>query len=322
MVLGRAVVLFVALGACPAVASAEEEDPARVLARDQFSEGVTLMAAEDWAGALGKFKAAGRYKMSAQVAFNIAECERNLGKFVSALGNYRLAISKADVAGAETVRDVAPTRIEELTPKIPKLSVKRAEGSAAGTLHLDGQEIAQAREGEALQIDPGEHTVTAVRDGATLITEKFVLKQGETRELAILIPEATVSAPGTQEGSGVSVPGAVLVGVGAASLVVGAVGLGVRQVAIGELEEACGEDTSCPPAAEDAYDRGRLGTGLAEIFLPLGAVSIVVGSVLLATSGGGTASPDEKNVGSAALTGVGFLGPDGTMPGLVLRGRF
>lgn len=298
---------------------AQEEDPARQLARDQFSEGLTLMAAEDWASALAKFKAAGRYKMSAQVAFNIAECERNLGKLVSALGNYRMAASKADVAGAEDVRDLAPKRIDELTPKIPKLSVKRKEGSASGTLFIDGQELSQSSEGSALQVDPGEHVITAVRGDATLATEKAVLAPGETREIEILIPESGGSetlVPG--ESAGVSVPGAILVGVGVASVIVGAVSIGVRQVAIADLEEACGEDTVCPPDAEETYDRGRLATGLAEVFFPVGAVSIVVGSILLATHG----PSDEEEARGPVLTGFGFLGPDGTLPGVVVTGAF
>ncbi len=327
--LGRSTLLVVALGGTafahplfgrPQQALAQEEDPARVLARDQFSEGVTLMSAENWAGALGKFKAAGRYKMSAQVAFNIAECERNLGQFVAALGNYRLAVSKADVAGAEDVRDLAPKRIEELTPKIPKLSVKRKEGSAEGKLFVDGLELPSSSEGAALQIDPGEHTVTAVRGDVTLVTEKVTLAPGETRELEILVPDSAVAIQGPAGSSGVSVPGAILVGVGAASVVVGAVSIGVRQVAIADLEEACGDDAACPPDAEAAYDRGRLATGLAGVFFPLGAVSIVVGSILLATHG---PSEEEAEASSGpTLTGVGFLGPDGTAPGLVFTGAF
>src|SRR5689334_6741083 len=86
----------------------QQEDPAVLKARENFREGVALMAAQDWASALAKFKSVGQVKMNAQVAFNIAECERELGKLVSALGNYRLAMAKAQEGGAEKVAEAAP----------------------------------------------------------------------------------------------------------------------------------------------------------------------------------------------------------------------
>lgn len=298
------------------------EDPALIAARDQFIEGVSLMAAEDWANALTRFKAAGRFKMSAQVAFNIAECESKLGRLVAALGNYRLALSKADTAGAETVKDLAPKRINELTALIPKLTVKKSgEGSATARALLDGQELASTS--QAVPVDPGEHVVTLVVNEKTVATERVTLKQGETRELTIAVPEGAASGEGkpvAPSSSGVSVPGIVLISFGAASLIGGGVSIGVRQAAISELDELCGPDSSCPADAEATYDRGRLATGFAEVLFPLGAVSVVVGSILVATTGG---SPDAAEAGnSARVEGVSFVAADGTGPGLALWGVF
>jgi hypothetical protein len=296
------------------------EDPALIAARDQFIEGVSLMAAEDWANALTRFKAAGRFKMSAQVAFNIAECESKLGRLVAALGNYRLALSKADTAGAETVKDLAPKRINELTAQIPKLTVKKAgEGSATARALLDGQELATTS--QAVPVDPGEHVVTLVVNDKTVATERVTLKQGETRELTIAVPENVESdgTPQTPTSSGVSVPGIVLISFGAASMIGGGVSIGVRQAAISELDDLCGPDNACPADAEATYDRGRLATGFAEVLIPLGAVSVVVGSILVATSG---PSAPEEAPSSARLEGVSLVSADGTGPGLSLWGAF
>src|SRR4029079_16534241 len=77
----------------PATAQTKEElDKARAM----FLEGVSLAAANNCAAALGKYQAVAKVKMTAQVAFNSAECEERLGKVVSSLGSYRLAASLVD----------------------------------------------------------------------------------------------------------------------------------------------------------------------------------------------------------------------------------
>jgi hypothetical protein len=306
---------------CPAFAQEATEDPALIAARDAFTEGVSLMAARDFRGALAKFKAAGRYKMSAQVAFNVAECEVELGKLVSALGNYRLALSKADAPGTEKIAELAPTRIEALSKRIPSLTVER-KGDSSARLTLDGQDVPQL--GTAFPADPGEHVLVALSGDKPVATEKFTLAEAEKRVVSIDVPTPTssdVPPVNTSDTSSVSVPGVVLLTVGGASVVVGGIAIALRQVAIGELEEACGGDSSCPPEAESSYDRGRLATGLAQVFFPVGAVSIVIGAVLMATHGPSEAPPS-SNSGGAAITGFSVTSPDGRGPGVGLVGAF
>jgi hypothetical protein len=313
-----AVLLLSALAPRPALSQDAKEDPARIAALDAFTEGVSLMAGRDFRGALTKFKAAGRYKMNAQVAFNIAECEVELGKLVSALGNYRLALSKADAPGTETIADLAPKRIEAVSRRIPSLTIQR-KGDTSARLSLDGQDVPQLD--TAFPADPGEHVLVALFGDKPAATEKFTLAESEQRVVTIDVPAPTAGeTPPTgapDEVTGVSVPGVVLLTVGGVSLIVGSVGIALRQVAIGELEDACGDDATCPPDAESSYDRGRVATGLAQVFYPVGAVSIVIGAILVATHG-----PSEAPAAGAAITGLGLASPDGTGPGLSVTGRF
>lgn len=259
-------------------------------ARELFREGVALMAAEDWAGALAKFKAVSRVKMSAQVAFNIAECEEKLGRLVAALGNYRVALGKAREpdANAPQVAEHAPERIAALEPRIGKLTILRKEEkpNPAALLELDGTELGSAQIGAALPVDPGERTVRIIVDGTVVGVRKITIGEGESKKIEILVPapaEKQGAGPGpAPEGErGVSIPGAVLVAFGGASLVAGGVFIGLRQAAISELDELCGGDSSCPPSAESTYDQGRLYTGLAEGFIPAGVVSATIGIIFL-----------------------------------------
>jgi hypothetical protein len=282
----------------PGVAEAQDapSDPDVERARELFREGVALMAAEDYAGALAKFKEVGRVRMSPQVAFNIAECEEKLGRVVAALGNYRLALAKAQEPGANApaVASNAPDRIAALEKRVVKLTILRKEDKAnpAASIELDGVEVAAAQIGRVMKTDPGERTIRVVAKGKVLSTQKVTLADGEEKKLEIVIPppeETAEVGPGPDRGSGVSIPGVVLTALGGGMLIAGGVFIGLRQVAIGDLDEQCGGDRSCPPSAEETYDEGRLYTGLAEGFIPVGVAAATVGIVLIALEANSTA---------------------------------
>jgi hypothetical protein len=129
-------------------------------ARAAFREGLALSAANNCAGALVKFKAVASVKMAPQVAFNIAECEEKIGKLVSALCNYRLALDAA--AGDKKAKDVATKaapRIASIEERVPKFTIKRGQGAEAATVELDGNELGSTQVGVEMPIDPGPHTI-------------------------------------------------------------------------------------------------------------------------------------------------------------------
>jgi hypothetical protein len=299
------------------------EDPAVGRARQQFREGVALMAAKDWVGALAKFKAVGEVKMNAQVAFNIAECERELGRLVSALGNYRLALAKSGEGGADAVLAAAPKHISDLEARIATLTIQRVEPTpnTRAVIDLDGKELVQEQVGKPISVDPGERTVRILVDGKPVKTEKIKLGDGEKKEIKLEIPAPVEgdTGPTTTGSGGPSIPGIVMTVAGGGMLVAGFVFIGLRQVAISDLDELCGGDTSCPPSAQPTYDQGRLMTGLAEAFIPIGTVTAVVGIVLIATmSGGGSETPEAATPDTAFVP----LSPDGSGPGLSVFGTF
>src|SRR5262249_46666096 len=97
------------------------------------------------------------------------------------------------------------------------------------------------------------------------------------------------------ERSGPSVPGIVLTSIGVVSAGAGiALFFGPRQSTINELNVKCGGDTSCPPSAKEIADRGRLYTGAAEAAVGVGALAIITGVVLLATSGGSKPAESQR----------------------------
>jgi len=258
-------------------------------ARELFREGVALMAAEDYAAALAKFKEVGRSRMTAQVAFNIAECEEKLGKVIAALGNYRLALAKAQEpdANAPAVATHAPDRIAALEKRVAKLTIVRREDkpNPEAVIELDGVELASSQIGAPIPSDPGERTIRVLSGKRVLSTRRVKLADGEALSVTIEVPapaaDDTTVGPGPEARSGVSIPGVTLTVVGGGFLIVGGVMLGLRQGAISDLDEQCGGDRSCPPSAQETYDQGRLYTGLAEGFIPAGVAAATVGIVLI-----------------------------------------
>ncbi len=314
-------VLAFATPATPARADGDAVEAAR----EQFRDGVALMTAGDFAGALAKFKLVAHVKMNAQVAFNIADCEEHLGKLVSALGNYRLAAQKAQDGSAPQVASVVDARIEALGKRIPRLTLKRVEPVAnpRASIQLDGAEIASSQIGKAQPVDPGDRVATVVVDGKVVGTAHLTLAEGEAKTLEITVPAPLVASEGTPGApaapSGPSVPGVVLTTAGGASLLLGFVFIGLRQSAISDLDKVCSPSHVCPTSAQSTADRGKVMTGLAEVTIPVGVAALTTGIVLLATHK--RAAPSASSEASSPV-GIRFGAPGADGPGLSLRGRF
>jgi hypothetical protein len=304
-----------------------------------FKEGVALSAANNCAAALTKFQAVANVKMTAQVAFNIGECEERLGKLVSALGNFRVAASMAEGdAKAKDVSSRVGDRLDALEARVPKLTLKRGKGAATASIELDGSDLGAGQLSDEIPVDPGAHTVVAKIGGKEASRETVTLadKESKTFEVTVDLPPAKVEVPdpravpnvpspdASAEPSPSRVPGAVALGVGAAGVVVGAVFWGLRGGTLGELEQRCGGDLSCPPSAAPIVDKGRLYTGVAEVAAGVGVVGIVVGIVLLVKSAPPSAP---KQAGARAASSrralsLTPLGPGASLGGLSIEGTF
>ena len=110
----------IAGGPAPAQTKEELDKP-----RAMFLEGVTLAAANNCSAAIQKYQAVAKVKMTAQVAFNIAECEERLGKLVSALGSYRLAASLVTDNKPVGVSAHGGSRTQTVDDRAPRVVLQR-----------------------------------------------------------------------------------------------------------------------------------------------------------------------------------------------------
>src|SRR5450432_2949874 len=127
LVMGAASALCGAPSAARAQGSsaAPADGDAIKLAREQFSQALSLQTGGDWAGALALLKEVAAVKPTPQVRFNIAICEERLGRLVAALGDYELAASDAQTEKTDQVRQEVDARLESLKARLPRVVVSR-----------------------------------------------------------------------------------------------------------------------------------------------------------------------------------------------------
>jgi hypothetical protein len=326
--------------------SKEELDKARAT----FLEGVTLAAANNCAAALGKYQAVAKVKMTAQVAFNIAECQERLGKLVSALGSYRLAASLIADSKPSEVSTQVGDRISSLEVRVPRLVIQRTEQTSK--IELDGVEIGSSQLGQENFVDPGTHVVSGKIGETEVWRESVTLAEKENKTVVVKIdiakfkppstataaptaaPTDTATAPSSTAEPRSKAPGFVVGGVGVVALGVGFGLMGASLGTAAELEKACDANKVCPASEEGKYNSGRTLAGVSTGLLIAGAVGIATGVVLLVrASGGDKPQPTGSAAGNTsssrfvapsappAEVGVAVTGGAGS-GGLSLVGRF
>ncbi len=294
--LGACFLLSVAVGSRTSHAQSKAE---LAQARVDFREGLALQTAGNCAGAIEKFEAVGRVKMTPHVLFNLGLCEERLGRLVAALGHYQLALADAEAKKITEVSDPARESIEALEARIPRLTIQRGEGSEGAVIELDGASIGDSSLGKPIRRDPGSHLVTARLGERTIFREGFTLADREEKAITVSYARPAEPAPSpspARADAGASTPdvtadrgpdlrtmGYVAGGVGVASLVAAGVFVVLRQGAIHDLDDMC-RGNVCPKEAEATVDRGRLYTGLAEGGVVLGALGLATGAYLIFTS--------------------------------------
>ncbi len=283
--------LLVAIAAASPARAQSAPELAR--ARSDFHEALALETAGDWAGALTKLRAVAAVKMTAQVRFNIAVCEEKLGRLVAALGDFELAASEAEEAGADDVRAKADDHLERLTDRIPKLVIVRGPGASTAAISLDGVALGSAAIGQPMNVDPGSHAVVATVGGTSRFEVEVDLSETETRRIEVKI----APLPGARRAERAELPpdepvgpaavshgdAWVWLGAGGGALVVSGVFWGLRAGTVSDLDGQC-VDGRCPASASATADRGKLYTGFAEVTLLGGLGAAGYGAYLYFTA--------------------------------------
>jgi hypothetical protein len=295
-------------------------------ARAQFQRGIELEQASNWSDAIQQFREVGTIKMTPQVRFHIAYCEEGLGRLVTALGGYELALAEAERVGADFKSEVE-TAITRLRERIPKLLIERGAGAEAAIVQLDGVDVGASSVGVEIPLDPGPHTVAATAPGYQAFTTTADLKEREVTRVTLELEAEPTPDPNAQQDE----PEKVIVfrereapkrlvpyvigGTGVAFLIAGGVLFALRESTAADLEEKCPDPNRCPKSNEDTYDRLKFYSWSAPVAIGVGVAGIgtAVAMILL----------EKKPKPAPASAGFLFVpaAPD-AVAGASLSGRF
>jgi hypothetical protein len=297
-----------------ASAAADTEDPRVGEAREAFRSGTTLARRGQWSEALQAFERSASLRSHPVTSYDIAYCERALGRYTRAAKGFRAALAERESARtgrmSEPMAAQATKYLVEVEAKLVRAHVTLSPRD--GAIAVDGVPlekgevaagpipvfIAGTREPGAPEstgfesfdvlLDPGNHVFVTKSRGEerTVITRDVAA--GATLSLNLRVPEARVSpaeAP-REVDRGVSGWTYAAYGLGAAGLTAGG-GFGIAAlVKRSSLDAVCGSPPRCPPSASPEIDAARGYARASDIGFAVAALGAAFGTFLLLSSGG------------------------------------
>jgi hypothetical protein len=168
-------------------------------ARQRFQEGAELVKRAQWAEALAAFEASAKLRPHAITTYNVAACERALGRYTRARKLFLATLAMSEREGGalpESLRTEVTGLVAELDRLLVRLDVELRPAEAA--FGVDGRPLERAGEEDGrpvlvadtlepaaaepppsgrfvLVLDPGQHLLTLSRKGFadTIVNRRF-----------------------------------------------------------------------------------------------------------------------------------------------------
>ena len=325
-------------------ARAEPTAAERVIAREQFEEGVRLEARGDWEGALARFSDVARVVTTPNVHYHLGLCLEHTSRLVRALDAYErsLASQSPSTTPDPVMIKRAEERIAALRRRIPLVELRLpSDVPVKPPLFVSIDDETLTLIPRQIPLDPGEHRIVVRLQDRPPFETKVSLEERQTAVVDVVFGRP--ASPGSAKGppspserpapsSEVSQPGPpddarhpsrtwayVAVGTSAAAVLAAGTMYVLRGSVISELDDACGADRkACPPSKRGLADRGATYGTLGNVFVGVGSVAAASAIVLFLVDGA-KARPDRARQGRSLDVAVGAE----TAPfALTFRGRF
>jgi hypothetical protein len=230
-----------------------------------FDEGRAALQRGELDLACAKFQESNRLDAAIGTTFNLANCEEQRGRLVTAWVLFRQVVGR--MKPDDPRQSVANERIAALDRRVPHVVLTATSSTPAGTrARVDNLELAGASFGSAIPLDPGTHRVVIRVPGTPPRSSSIKLDEGETVTIPVDAPrkDASTTATTTHRASsgflGMTRNQAFWVtgGIGAAGLLVstvaGVVGLHAQTVG----NNNCSDETkTCSQRGYDANQRAK-----------------------------------------------------------------
>ncbi len=302
MSLPRPIAWPLLVGVLALAAPAKGQSDAAAMAEALFNQGQEAFDAEDFDTACARFRESDRIDPQAGTKLNLARCEKARGRIATAWALYKTVYEV--LPRNDNRREHCRTQVQELEPRLPRLTVTLAEGTPANTVVRLGEiDVRPDGFGTPLPVDPGPLKVVITSPGHEPNEQQVDLAEAERASLEVSVgpaipeppkppppppvppprPPPPPEAPGL---SGQEIAGWSIGAVGLASLLAGG-GTGIG----GLIRKADGEDECSDPlmlcsevgkaANDEAQSLLYATTGL----WIAGGVAAAVGLTLVFTSG-------------------------------------
>ncbi len=255
------------------------------------AEATALMEQRRYAEACPKLEESDRLKPGTGVILRLALCYERQGKTASAWSTFRIAATRAELAGDVTLRELATKRAEGIEPRLPTIHVRLPADVDVDAIEVqcDGVPIDRAtlRADRPIHLDPGPHTLQATSTGRRTFRTAFVGVEGAApRTIAIELPQTQANAIAAE-------PGAERTGDSQRTLAAIAGGVGIAGIAIGSIfgltsvtkwhrarSECASAPTGCSAEALDLEQTVRTDALVSTIAFGVGAAGVVGGAIL------------------------------------------
>lgn len=165
------------------------------VARDIFAQAVRDEDAGRWDDALEKLRAVARVRLTAGVRYHVALCEEHMGRLANALDDFTLALDEAGVEKAQDVLRLVGTELADLSPRVPRITVRLVPDTPGATVQVDAEPVARARVGKPIALNPGAHKIEALAPGRRAAVAIVTMRERDATSLELQMPEAVLEAP-------------------------------------------------------------------------------------------------------------------------------
>lgn len=291
-------------------------------ADDAFQAGNRALQAGKIQEAEDRYEEAFRLRPSPDVAANLAQAEKALGKRAEAAEHIAYAIRTRAASTRPEQKAAMEALLAELQKGVCSLSVQANVSGA--TVSVDGRPVGTEPLKAPIFLEPGSHIIRAELDEHEPKEQMISVTPGTSLSIKlVLVPKEGRGGGG---GGGKPLwPLGLLIGAAAAGVGLTAAGFAVRQAKISDAEELGAElpDNACTFGGTDCERITDL-YGQSNSFLIMG----VAGTALLGLAAIGTLTylavpggdgPKRRPSPQASLSVVPMLGP---VTGVSLQGRF
>jgi len=297
-------------------------DDAEARRTQLYREGTDLADSGQWTEAAAKFEQVVAIRSAPRALIALGVAEEHLGRLVRAKKTFTSAADDAHADGLAGDERAARDALAEVAPRIPRLQVVPPAGALIASLAIDGAD-ATVTSG-VMDIDPGDHTVTAfAADGRKFEATVRCLEQS-TCPVTVVFPALPLpltvaprpGAPAPPRRSGPSVGVIIVGGIGIA-----ATGTALALWASGKQQEnsvkaKCpnGGTSGCDPSLQPAADASREKLLSGNALFGVGLATIAVSGVWWWLSSRRDDAPAPPSaIGISPLPGGGYVGVRGAL---------